>query len=555
MHLSYNRRGPQEHLCRIEEDTISQPTVARSTAIMSVSTTLSRVTGFVRTWTIAYALGVTALSSAYSVANNIPNMIFELVAGGVISSLFIPIFLEQWEKRGEEDAWEYASYLFNLTTIVLALVAVFGTVFAEQFVRTQTFRSGSGAAEVALAGFFFRFFAVQIVFYGAGAVISGLLNAKRNYLWPALGPVFNNLVVIVTLLGFYVPFRHTDPELAKMGLAIGTTLGVLAMFVVQVPALIKMGVRYTPRIDLRHPGLRRMGRMALPTLVYVVTNLVAVSFRNAYAFEVSPEGPATLLYAWMFYQLPYGIFAVALATAIFTELSDQAGRDDWSSFKSTFSRGFKATGMLIIPMAAMLVALSEPLIRLYRAGAFTANDVPVVAEILAWWGGALFFFAGYMFILKTFYSLQDTQTPMLVNLFLTVGQVGMYATLTVGFAGWDGLGLKGIPIADMIFFAISLAVLALLLRRKIGGYDVRGVVWMLARTTIAAAVGGLAAYGVLRLTPGLAVGATGFPLQLLVGGLVGLSVAFGGAWLLRVEEVGIGTDLIRRVFVRPGKGA
>lgn len=555
MRLGYNKRGPREHLRRIEEDIISQPTVARSTAIMSVSTTLSRVTGFVRTWTIAYALGVTALSSAYSVANNIPNMIFELVAGGVISSLFIPIFLEQWEKRGEEDAWEYASYLFNLTTIALAVVAVFGTVYAEQFVRTQTFRSGSGAAEVALAGFFFRFFAVQIVFYGAGAVISGLLNAKRNYLWPALGPVFNNLVVIVTLLGFYVPFRHTDPELAKMGLAIGTTLGVLAMFAVQVPALIKMGFRYTPRIDLRHPGLRRMGRMALPTLVYVVTNLVAVSFRNAYAFEVSPEGPATLLYAWMFYQLPYGIFAVALATAIFTELSDQAGRDDWPSFKSTFSRGFKATGMLIIPMAAMLIALSEPLIRLYRAGAFTASDVPVVAEILAWWGATLFFFAGYMFILKTFYSLQDTRTPMLVNLVLTVGQVGMYATLTVGFAGWGGFGLKGIPIADMVFFAVSLAVLALLLRRKIGGYDVRGVVWMLTRTTIAAAVGGLAAYGVLRLTPGLAAGTTGFLLQLLLGGVVGLGVAFGGASLLRVEEVGIGTDLIRRLFARLGQGA
>ncbi len=523
---------------------------------MSISTALSRVTGFVRTWAIAYALGVTTMSSAYSVANNIPNMIYELVAGGVISSLFIPIFLEQWEKRGRDEAWEYASYLFNLTTVVLSVVAVIGTVFAEQFVRTQTFRSASGTQEVELAAYFFRFFAVQVVFYGAGAVISGLLNSQRKFLWPAIGPVFNNLVVIVTLLGFYVPFRESRPDLALIGLAVGTSLGVLVMFVAQIPSLFKLGIRYTPRIDFKHPGLRRMGRMAIPTIVYVITNLTAVSFRNAYAFEVSPKGPATLLYAWMFYQLPYGIFAVALATAIFTELSDQAGRDDWTGFKTTFGKGFKTTGMLILPMAAMLVALSTPLITLYRAGAFTSSDVPVVAEILAWWGVALFFFATYMYVLKTFYSLQDTKTPMTVNLILTVGQIGMYAGLTVGFGGWAGLGLKGIPIADMLFYGVSLATLSLILRRKIGGYDMRGILWMLVRTAIAALLGGLVAYGIVLATPGLTGTRTGFLLQLLIGGVSGLGVSYGVAAALRVEEVGIGVDLLRSLPRRiRGRGA
>lgn len=537
-------------LLHFEEVVISTPTIARSTAIMSISTALSRVTGFVRTWAIAYALGVTALSSAYSVANNIPNMIYELVAGGVISSLFIPIFLEQWEKRGREDAWAYASSLFNITTIALSIVAILGTVFATEFVRTQTFRSVAGSTEVELAAFFFRFFAFQVVFYGAGSIISGVLNSQRRFLWPALGPVFNNLVVIVTLLGFYVPFRNTDPDLAKTGLAIGTSLGVLAMFAVQVPALIKLGVRYTPRIDLSDPGLRSMGRMAIPTLIYVITNLIAVSFRNAFAFEVSPEGPASLLYAWMFYQLPYGILAVALATAIFTELSDRAGREDWSGFKVTFARGFKTTGMLVMPMAAMLVVLSEPLIRLYRAGAFTAEDVPVVAEILAWWGGALFFFAAYMFVLKTFYSLQDTRTPMIVNGVLTLGQVGMYATLTVGVGSWSGFGLKGVPIADMIFFALKLGILSLIMRRKIGGYDLGGVLWMLLKTAFASAAGAAAAYGVLLATPALATSRNGFILQLLVAGLLGLSVSYLVAWLLKVEEISAGLALLKKVFLR-----
>ena len=527
---------------------IDRPTIARSTAVMSISTTLSRVTGFVRTWAIAYALGVTLFAASYGVANNIPNMIFELVAGGIISSLFIPIFLERWEQDSREDAWRFASSLFNIVTIVLSIIAVLGTVYAEAFVRTQTFRISPEEAE--LATYFFRFFAIQVVFYGSGSVISAILNSQRRYLWPALGPVFNNVVVIITLLGFYVPFHSSDPELAKMGLAIGTSLGVLAMFAVQIPSLIKLKPQYTFKIDLKHPGLLSMGKMAIPTLVYVVTNLIAVSFRNAYAFDVSPEGPATLLYAWMFYQLPYGIFAVALATAVFTELSDQAGRRDWPDFRVTFSKGLRTTSVLMLPMAAMLIALAEPLITLYRAGSFTAEDVPVVAEILAWWAAGLFFFAAYMFVLKTFYSLKDTKTPAIVNAIFTVVQITLYATLTVGIANWGGLGLKGIPIADGIFFAIALVALGWMLKRKVGDLGLRDIGSTVIKMFGVSIVGGLAAFGSLELMQGLSDITLGFLLQLVIGGVVGLGVAYGLAALIGVNEIAEGVGLMRKLWGR-----
>ncbi len=514
---------------------------------MSMSTALSRVTGFVRTWATAYALGVTAMAASYSVANNIPNMIFELVAGGVISSLFIPIFLERRKEGGDADAWRYASSLLNLTVVALGIVAILGTVFAEQVVRTQTFRIS--AEEARLATDFFRFFAIQVVFYGAGAVISGLLNAQRRFLWPALGPVFNNIVVIVTLLGLYVPLYGHDPDLAFVVLAVGTSLGVLVMFAVQVPSLIRSGARWMPVIDLRHPGIRAMARMALPALGYVATNVVAVSFRNAYALETAPEGPATLLYAWMFYQLPYGIFAVALATAIFTELSDASGREDWVAFKAQFARGFRATALLIVPMAAMLIALSTPLITLYRAGRFTAEDVPAVAEVLVWWAAGLFFFAGFMYVLKTFYSLKDTRTPMFANLGLTVVQIGLYATLTTGIGAWAGIGLKGIPIADGIFFALNMSVLALILRTRIGGYDIRGIASLVVRVALASAAGGAAAWALATLmrSTGVAGGALA---QVVAGGLVGLAISYALAGAMRVAEVGEGVAMARRLVRR-----
>jgi putative peptidoglycan lipid II flippase len=462
-------------------------------------------------------------------------MIFELMAGGVLSSVFIPLFIERLQRDGEDDAWRFASYIFNIIVLLLGIVAVIGTVWAEPFVRTQTFRISAEKAELAV--FFFRFFAIQIVFYGAGMVFTGILNSYRRFLAPAIAPIFNNLVVIVTMLGFYVPFRDSNPALAKAGLAVGTTLGVLVMAGIQIPSLVKLGIRYTPRIDWHHPGLRKIVTKMGPTLVYVIINLIGVSFRNAYAFQASDTGPAVLQYAWMFYQLPYGIFAVALATAIFPELAERADRTDWLGFKTTFSKGFRATGVIIIPLAAMLVALASPLITLYVFGKFTSADVPLVSEILVWWAAGLFFYAGYMYVLKTFYSMQDTKTPMFTNAITTVLQVSLYAALTAGVGSWAGLGLKGIPIADGIFFVVHLTVLALILRKRIGGYDFRGIAWSLGRVLAASTIGALAAAAVVRLTPGLTGARFGFIVQLLLAGTVGLSLSYGLSWAMRVPEV------------------
>ncbi len=533
---------------------------------MSTATTLSRVTGFLRMWATAFALGATGLMSAYSVANNIPNMIFELVAGGIISSLFIPTFMELREHEDEETAWRFTSHVFNLAVLSLGAIAVVGTLFPAPFVWTQTFRmpADQASAVVSAATFFFRFFAIQVVVYGAGSVISAVLNSRRTYFWPAVGPIFNNLVVIVTMLTFaylVAPIRASGSftfdgraGTAMVVLAVGTTLGVLVMFAVQVPALLKSGWRYSFGLGLHDPALRRMLVLAVPTLVYVVTNLVAVSFRNASAFAVSPNGPSVLTYAWIFYQLPYGILAVALATAVFTELADSAGRKDMAEFKATFLRGLRATGVLMLPTSALLIALAVPLVSLYRVGAFRQSDVPLVAGALRWWAAGLIFYALTMFLLRTFYSLKDTRTPMTVNLLLTGVQVGLYVVLSTGIGTWPGIGINGLPIADVVFFLLSTIVLAMILRRRIGGYDLRGVASTFARMLLASAIGAGVAWGASYLVAGVFRGFVGSLFQVAVGGAVGLVVAFGLGWLLGVREVTVATDALKRVLGRRKRG-
>ena len=521
--------------------------------MMSTATMLSRVSGFLRMWATAYALGATGLMSAYSVANNIPNMIFELAAGGIISSLFIPTFMELRETSDEETAWRFTSHVFNLTVLVLGVVGVIGTLFPVPFVWTQTFRMAStqSSSVVPQATLFFRFFAIQVVLYGAGSVISALLNSQRRYFWPAVGPIFNNLVAIATMLAF-VALKGTM-GVALVVLASGTTLAVLVMFAVQVPDLLKSGWRHSWGLGIDDPALRRMLVLALPTVIYVVTNLVAVSFRNASAFAVpglAGSGPSILTYAWIFYQLPYGILAVALATAVFTELAEAAGRQDNEQFKATFLGGLRTTGVLMLPTSALLIALATPLVSLYRVGAFSESDVPLVVGALRWWASGLIFYASTMFLLRTFYSLKDTRTPMLVNLVLTAVQVGLYVALSTGVGAWHGVGINGLPIADVVFFALSSIALAMLLRRRIGGYDLRGVASALARMLVASVISAGAAWAVAAACAGLVGGVGGSLVQVIAGGAVGLTLAVVLGMLLRVREVSAAVDSVKRIATR-----
>ncbi|MDO8880731.1 MAG: murein biosynthesis integral membrane protein MurJ [Coriobacteriia bacterium] len=530
-------RSPHTRECAIV-----RPSIARSTASMSASTLISRITGFIRTWAMAYALGVTAIADSYDIANNLPNMVFELLVGGVLSSVFIPLFLERKQHAGEEDAWRFASYVLNIIVLVLGAVALIATLWPDPFVRSQTLTVP--AQQATLAIWLFRFFAVQIVFYGMSIVFTGVLNSYRKFTAPFIAPVFNNLVVTATLLGFYVPFRDRDPQLALTGLAVGTTLGVLVMVIVQVPSLIKLGVRYTPRIDWHHPALRKVATKMAPTLVYVVTNLIAVTVRTNFAVATGEGGQAALRYAWQFYQLPYGIFAVAVATAIFPELAERANSGDMPGFGAMFGRGLRATMVLVLPLAALLAALATPVVTLYRAGGFTSNDVPVVASVLMWWALGLFFFASYMFVLKSFYSLQDTKTPMYTNIIATAVHIALYAVLTTGFADWNGLGIIGIPISDGIFFFGHVLVLLLILHRRVRTIDGRALAFTLGKVAVASAAGAGVATLVMRSTGSLASLPGGFLIQLLGAGLAGVITAYGLMTALRVPELAESTGRV-----------
>ena len=293
--------------------------IARSTAMMSGLTLVSRVTGFVRTWAMAFALGNTVLAASFSLANNLPNMIYELVAGGVLSTAFLPIYLQQRNMRSREEGNRYASNLLSLAIIFLGVIALLASIFSPQVMLTQTLFSSSSSETVENAVWLFRFFAFQIIFYGVSAIFGGLLNAEREYFWPAISSVFMNLIIIATFFAY--PFVNAaSGQAGLLLLAIGTTLSIAVMACVQIPALVKAGFRFRFRIDLHDEGLHETLKLALPAILCTAINLVSLSFMNSCALHVAANGPASVSYAWMWYQFPYGVLGVALSTALFTEM-------------------------------------------------------------------------------------------------------------------------------------------------------------------------------------------------------------------------------------------
>jgi len=506
--------------------------------IMVVATTLSRITGFVRTWALAFALGTTAVASAYGTANDVPNMIFELVAGGILTSIFIPTFMDIRKNKGDEAAWRFAGNLMTLVTVILGSIALIGILFPQPIMWTQYFlagQSGYSAELLALASFFFRFFAIQVVFYGAGMIIQALLQAQRKYLWASLGPVFNNLVVIGFLLAAaYMPLNNTTFTI----IGLGTSLGVLVMFAVMLPSLKKTGFKLYLGINLRDPELHRMLKLALPMILYVACNLIAVSVRNAAAASIGTEAQAVVRFALIWQSLPYGIIAVSVATALFTELSKAASEKNMQEFKTSLIAGLRTTTLLMLPASALLFGLAQPLISLYVAGRMTAADAAPIVTVLQVWSLSLGFFAAMMYLLRAFYSLLDTWTPAIANLVCTLVQIAGYLLLTGSVLPVAALGVVGIPLADGIYFFLFFIALLLLLRRKIGAFDIRQFFLVFAKMLLVALVVGTVAYaGAHYLTILLGSGRLMAVVIVLICGCAGVIITYVLARLLGIEEV------------------
>ena len=349
----------------------STPTFVRNTIVMSTGTAISRLTGFLRLSAMAFAIGITEtrLADAYNVANITPNILYELALGGILTSVVVPVVVEWMQSRGREVAWDVVRRLFTIAIVALSAIALLGIVLAPWIVDLYTvgYPDAQREAVHGLATFFLRWFMPQVVFYGIGAVAAGLLNAHRRFAAPMFAPIANNVIVIATFLTFAAIAPEDPTELAtdaqRLVLAIGTTLGVVAMTAALWPSVRATGFRFRWVGGIRDEAIGRIGRLATWVVVYVVAN--QLGYLVIVILAGGPTGGySSYAAAFILFQLPHAIFAVSILTALLPAMSSRWAAEDLDGYQALLSQGIRATATILIPAALGYLVLAKPIVRL-----------------------------------------------------------------------------------------------------------------------------------------------------------------------------------------------
>ncbi len=442
--------------------------------MITIATAISRLTGFVRVVVVAGAMGTTFLANTYQTANTAPNVIFELVAAGVLTSVFVPTFVDYLVRGREEEGWKAADALTSVALVGLVVVAAALALAAPWIMRLLTLGVGDASLrdrEVALGSTFLRLFAPQVVFYGIGMIMTGALHARRRFALAAVAPIFNNVVVIATYL-LYASMRGNDAPTVTgitrgetLVLGLGTTLGVVAMTVVLIPQLRALGWHFRFRFDTKHPAVRKGARLGVWALGYAGGYQAGLIVVLLLANKVE-GGVAAYQWAYTFFYLPHALFAVPIFSVLFTAMSEHVAKGEEGRLLERLRDGLGVLGFVLLPIAALLVAAAEPLATItLQYGVMTASGAALVGRVLIGFAAGLPMYSTFLVFTRAFYAIGDTKTPTLVNLATVVVSsvcgVVLFESLPERWA------VPGLAVGHTIGFAVGALVLAGLFHRRL----------------------------------------------------------------------------------------
>lgn len=462
--------------------------VVRAAALVGLGTTFSRVTGFVRLAAIAYAIGFTRLTDTYNLANTTPNIVFELLLGGVLSAPLVRVFVDHLE----DDDEEATSAVVTVAAVALSALTVVGVLAAPWIVRLYTIRveGADAAAQEEVATALLRLLMPQMFFYGAVALATGLLHARRSFAAPAFAPVLNNLIVAAVF--FALPSiangsggngldRVRDDEGLIVLLGLGTTAGVVAMTVALWPALRRAGVRLRPLLAWRHPAVAAVLRLSTWTVGYAAANQAALWVVLILAND-HPGGVAAYQGAFVFFQLPHGLFTVSLMTTIAPDLAAAGRRDDFAAYGERFRLGLRLLLAVVVPAAVGYLVLGRPVVSaLLERGAFTGASAELAGDVLSAFAIGLVPFSVYLYALRGFVvGLRDTRTPFVINL----GENALNVAFALALE--PALGIQGLALGYALAYTVAAVGALVVLSRRVGGLGLSQVIPSAGRVALAA---------------------------------------------------------------------
>ncbi|MCC7078238.1 MAG: murein biosynthesis integral membrane protein MurJ [Acidimicrobiia bacterium] len=533
--------------------------LVRSSTVLAAGTITSRVTGLVKVMVASWVLGATTsrLADAYNLANTAPNQFYELALGGILTSVLVPLFVEELTRKGRRDAWRAVSNLFWVALATAAMAAAVLCLVAPWVIGFAT--RGYTQEQTDLAVVLLRLFSAQILFYALNALAGALLNSRRHFAVPAFVPALNNLIVIGVLVAFGMgledgPTTELDTWMILL-LGLGTTAGVAVMALANLPAIRAVvrreGGSLRPRFDVRDPMVRRLLRLSAWTVMYVATNQVGL-----YVVQVLANGPGSRdgdytawTNAFLFFQLPNGVFAVSVLTALLPSLAERLTVGDRIGFKDRLADGVRLTLFLILPAAVGYLMLAPVIIRLFlQYRNFTADAAVLTAQVLQLFAIGLVPFTIFMLVLRSFYAMQDTRTPFLVNTVATA------LTIAFDILVYPHLRIWGLALGYALNYFVAAGLGWFLLRRRIGSMRGSGVVSGAGRSALATVPMALAV-GLVVWTVPESSSWTWALVEVLLGTVLGATAYLVTAKALDIDEMRLLSRILARRFGRRAQAA
>ena len=479
-----------------EADGTGGPSVVRSSSVMALGTLASRGTGFLRTLVLAYALGLGAVSIAYNNANTLPNTVYDLMLGGILTSIVVPLLVNA-AKRDADGGEAYDQRTFTLVTVALFALTVIATLAATLLVSLYAHSLTGPQRELTVI--FAYFFIPQIFFYGMCSLAGGVLNARGHFAAPMWTPVINNIVVIAVLLLFIATGgigvtvagaagpTITASQVQLLGL--GTTLGIVAQTAALIPFLRRVGFRWHPRFDFRRAELAEIRRMAGPLFGYILTTqvafLVVQNVANAASNHAKYDGFPAYNYAWQLFQMPYAIVGISVITALLPRMSAHAAERRYSLVRSDFSSGVRLSSVIVVPAALILAVLGPALAEaLFGYGSMTVAQAHYIGAVFGVFSLGLVPYMMFQLMLRVFYAMHDSRTPMYIGVaVMAINIAASLLALAVLPAGHVVEGLAAaFGLANLAGAVISWPILS----RRLHGLDGRRIAVSLVKMHLAA---------------------------------------------------------------------
>ena len=515
--------------------------VLYAAGMLTIMMTISRILGFVRDISVSSMFGISWQADAYTAAFTIPDLIYFALVGGGLSSAFIPVFSSYLATDQDEDAHVMASTILNIVAIASMVLIAIGMVFTPQLIDIMVeFKHENAAEATALTIVLTRLMFAQCFFMCLAGISQGILQCYKEFTVPALGAVVYNIAIIV--IGILLA-QH----IGIAGFTIGVVVGAALNLLLQIRSMRQYGFSYKLTLNLRHPGVKKFFLLFLPVVLGLSMNELNLLVSQRLASGLGGGVVYALKQAQRIMMLPVGIFAAAIGLSVFPTMTSHVARGEMKEYKQNLTMGLRTVIFITLPASVGLIALSHPVVRaMYQQGAVTTVQIELVSVILVYYCIGVVGYGAQQILNRGFYAVQDTKSPVLINVFVLLFNIIISIILVGPFT------YRGLAMAYSLSGLLSMLVLGVALRFKIGQYGGKALVKSALQSIIASAVMGVAVYfvangleQVLDLSSKLMQ-----VLQVGIGITAGVVVYAAMAIVMRMEEAQQVLRIVKRKLRR-----